>query len=372
MRYLPMATPEIQKYMLYNNGMYTVASHLIEVKTGKPFSAFLQERFFDPLNMTSTFLQPSSAIASGHGERIASGHQFNESSGKWNIFDAYDSPEAQGAGSIITSTADYIKYVRAMLHSSPPISQSSREALTRPRILIEVEDKQADPFCSPPLYCLGWGTYYYCGHQVVMHEGLIDGFGSSHLFLPAHDFGAVILGNSDGAEQISWILARELIDAALDVPEVERPDWAALQARKLDKDNCNAGDKVLELRESLSSAQGSEQPVPGLDFFVGRYSNPGYGDLEVKLKDTDLYIDATDRNFPCNFTFEHVRTWQNDVGPGPSMRTNIIANLIPTRGSLVEHLASQFVWDSCIKATRMGILLEDTLSDDEMIWFKRV
>lgn len=378
MRSLPTAAPEKQKYMLYNNMMFTVATHLIEVKTGKSFSTFLRERFFEPLGMTSTYLQASSAIASGKKDCIASGHQYNEDSGIWDEFDAFDSPEGQGAGSIVTSAADYLKYVEAMLHSRHPISTDSRKALIRPRILVDPQDNDPEPFCSPGLYCLGWETYYYRGHQVVIHEGLIDGFGSSHFFLPKHGFGAVILGNSDGAEQITWILARELIDAALNIPEAERPDWAALQAAKLAKDDIDAEDEVQELRESLKSGEGVEKPIPALGAFIGDYINPGYGTFKVEIKDGGLYIDATDRGFPCTFTFEHVRTWQ-DVSDekSSSIRSNMIANLYPTHGSPEEHLASQFVFDKSdgdvgsIRATQMAILLEETLPDDEMIWFDR-
>jgi hypothetical protein len=373
-----MAAPKKQKYMLYNNIMFTVASHLVEVKTRKSFSAFLSERFFQPLEMTSTYLQYSSAVASGQGERVASGHQFNETDETWDVFDAFDAPEGQGAGSIITSAADYIKWVQAMVSMRHPISADSRKALTRPRILIDPEDNDSDPFCSPPLYCLAWETYHYRGVQVVIHEGLIDGFGSSHFFLPAHNFGGVILGNADGAEQITWILARELIDAALAIPEAERPDWADLQAQKLAKDEDDAGDEVGELRESLSSHQGLEKPAPALDTLVGNYDNPGYGRFKVEIKDGGLYIDARDRGFPCTFTFEHVRTWQDVDEEGSSMRSNMIARLDPTRGSPDEHLASQFFFgppgenNEIGMATEMAILLEDTLPEDEMIWFARV
>lgn len=378
MRSLPMAAPEKQKYMLYNNMMYTVASHLVEVKIGKPFSTFLRERFFEPLGMTSTYLQASSAITSGQSDRLASGHQFDEENDTWDEFDAPDAPEAQGAGSIVTSAADYIKYVQAMLHSRHPISADSRKALIQPRILTDMADNDADPFCSPELYCLGWGTYYYRGHQVVIHEGLIDGFGSSHFFLPAHGFGAVILGNADGAEQITWILARVLIDAALNIPEADRPDWAALQAQKLKNDDSDTKDELEELRERLKSDQGSEKPLPALDAFVGDYVHPGYGTFKVEIRDEHLDIDATDRGFPCTFTFEHVRTWQDAAEKDTSMRSNMIANLIPKRGSPDEHLPAQFVFGAHGKssesdrATKMAILLEDTLPDNEMIWFDRV
>ena len=134
-----MAAPEKQKYMLYNNMMFTVACHLVEVKTGKSFSTFLREKFFEPLGMTSTYLQASSAIASGQSDRLASGHQFDEEKGTWDEFDAPDAPEAQGAGSIVTSAADYIKYVQALLHSRHPISADSRKALIQPRIMTDTE-----------------------------------------------------------------------------------------------------------------------------------------------------------------------------------------------------------------------------------------
>jgi hypothetical protein len=56
----------------------------------------------------------------------------------------------------------------------------------------------------------------------------------------------------------------------------------------------------------------------------------------------------------------------------------MIAKLEPTRGSPDEHLASQFVFgppgenNEAGMATEMAILLEDTLPEDEMIWFARV
>jgi CubicO group peptidase (beta-lactamase class C family) len=248
-----MAALEKQKYMLYNNMMYTVASHLVEVKAGRPFEGFLREKFFRPLGMASTHLHPPST--QGSRDHMASGHQFDKASGNWSVFDIPYAPEAQGAGSIVTSTADYIKWVQAMLHRHVPISEASYKALTQPEVLLDPEDKELDPFCSHQLYCLGWETYHYRGHQVVIHEGLVDGFGSAHFFLPAHGFGAVILGNADGIEQACWILARELIDAALDVPAAERPHWAAIQAVKLAKgsDAGDPEDQLRELRAELTS-----------------------------------------------------------------------------------------------------------------------
>ena len=372
-----MASPEKQKYMMYNNMMYTVASHLIEVKTGQSFADFLKEKFFQPLGMTSTHLHLPSA--QGWKDHMASGHQFDKASGTWSVFDIPYTPEAQGAGSIVTSSADYIKWVRAMLHRHAPISEASYKAVTQPRILINPEDNEPSPFCSHQLYCLGWETYHYRGHQVVIHEGLIDGFGSSHFFLPAHDFGAVILGNADGIEQVCWILARELIDAALDVPLAERPDWTYLQAAKLAKDSDagnNGEDQLRELRIELSSGERAEKPAPALETFVGTYSDVGYGVLRVEIRDGSLFIDAMDRGFRCTFTFEHVRTWEETGECGNvAQRSSMTAHLHPLRGSPDEYLAAEFVSPAGGeedgaqgRAVRMAIALDP---DTETIWFDR-
>jgi len=173
-------------------------------------------------------------------------------------------------------------------------------------------------------------------------------------------------------------LARELIDAALSIPEADRPDWAALQAEKLAKDDGDTKDELEELHARLKSNLGPEKPIPALNAFVGDYFDPGYGTFKVEIRGEGLYIDATDRGFPCTFTFEHVRTWQNADEKGSPLRSNMIAILFPTRGSPDEHLPAQFVFgargenDESVQATKMAIQLEDTLPDDEMIWFDRV
>jgi CubicO group peptidase (beta-lactamase class C family) len=371
MRGLPMAALEKQKYMLYNNMMYTVASHLVEVKTGRPFEDFLREKFFRPLGMASTHLHPPST--QGSRDHMASGHQFDKASGNWSVFDIPYAPEAQGAGSIVTSTADYIKWVQAMLHRHAPISEASYKALTQPEVLLDPEDKELDTFCSHQLYCMGWETYHYRGHQVVIHEGLVDGFGSAHFFLPAHGFGAVILGNADGIEQVCWILARELIDAALDVPAAERPDWAAIQAVKLAKgsDAGDPEDQLRELRAESTSGGRSEKPAPALEACVGSYSDAGYGVFKIEIRNGSLFIDAMDRGFKCTFTFEHVRTWDEDGESGGIItRSSMIAHLRPLRGSVDEYLAAELVFAArSWRAVRMAIALDP---DTETIWFHRM
>jgi CubicO group peptidase (beta-lactamase class C family) len=214
-----MAAP-IRSKFIYNNLMYTVAAYLIEQLTGCSFAAFLQARLFYPLGMTSTYLQPSVPIAEGRTADIASGHYFDEDTGDFTAFAASEAREGVGAGSIITSIEDHIKWV---------------QALTTPRTIMDDDIADLYPYCSPSLYALGLETHWYRGHQIVVHEGSVSGFGSIQLFVPSVDFGLCILGNASVMEDLGDILARELVDAALQVLLAERPDWVDVVGAKFAK-----------------------------------------------------------------------------------------------------------------------------------------
>lgn len=97
-RNLAIAAPIRSKY-IYCNLMYTVATHLVEVKTGLKFHDFLQSNFFEPLSMAQSFLQPSSAEARGFGHLLAQGHHWDKKTKAYRQFDTPDCPDSQGAGS---------------------------------------------------------------------------------------------------------------------------------------------------------------------------------------------------------------------------------------------------------------------------------
>jgi CubicO group peptidase (beta-lactamase class C family) len=68
MRYLkPMA--ELRQTNQYCNFHYTVLSHIVTVLSGMPHTRFIQQRIFDPLNLTATF----DHVAAGEsGKRVPS------------------------------------------------------------------------------------------------------------------------------------------------------------------------------------------------------------------------------------------------------------------------------------------------------------
>lgn len=360
LRNLPVAAPVRTKYF-YCNMLFTVATHLIEQMTGKSFADFLDERFFKPLYMNSTTLQPSRARQKGLSDRLATGYTWREEQETFQRVDSVECPEGQGAGSILTSVNDYILYVKAMLHRAYPITNEIYAGLVKSRTLVNPGYEQLDPYTSPAAYAAGWEVYYYRGHQIVRHDGLVDGFGSTHFFLPELRFGGVIFGNSDGMESVGTIIAHELIDEALGVPSLQRPDWVALEADRTAQDDVAEAEQLEELKQQLDSGstESRVQHTP-LVAYTGTYSNAGYHDLTVEIRDGGLFVDATDRSMAFSLAFEHVRD-----------QIVYLAHLCDFQvgGGRDESFGAEFQFKDGM-AVRMGLRLEADLPT--YIWFTRL
>ncbi|PYI28974.1 beta-lactamase/transpeptidase-like protein [Aspergillus indologenus CBS 114.80] len=348
LRHLPLAAPIRSKY-IYCNMMYTVATHLVEEKTGLPFADFLEDRFFRPLGMASTNLQPQRARDRGLTDRIATGYSWNEEQRQHRGFQTPDCPEAQGAGSIITSVNDYIRWVKAMMHRQGPVTESLYQGLLQPRSI-------QDPGEEERLYAAGWEIYHYRGHAVVSHDGAVAGFGSTHFFLPGYQFGAVILGSSDTAIPVVTTVARELIDQVLQVPLAERPDWNSIEWTSWEQEDSPS---ETELREKLCPDMHEPEPqnLP-LSTYTGQYKNLGYHEMLVEAKDNRLFVDATDRSFGFVLTFNHV-----------GKQSKYIARLKDYLDGFEVSIAAEFVLEDG-KAVSLGLALEEEMED--LVWFAKV
>lgn len=354
LRNLPVCAP-IRAKFIYCNIMYTVASYLVEHLSGLEFSEFLQLNIFEPLDMHSTNLQPGLARSKGLESRMTPGFAWDKESETYCQFWSPHSPEAQGAGSIITSVNDYIKYVKALMNKDGPFSESVYDGLIKWRIPCETSYAKLRPHTSPALYAAGWEVRWYRGYLVVSHDGSIPGFATTHFFLPDLKFGAAIFGNSEGASTVHAILAHELIDEVLAIPENQRSDWDKIE----DDLNSESEDEDVEkLKRQLCANTDSHDPlITSLSAYVGQYRNPGYHDFRVEVNDGQLFIDASDRSMPFTATFEHV------CGP-----TKFIVHLSFVGVYQVIAYRAEFeIKDE--KVTRLGLHIEEDI--EEYIFFTR-
>lgn len=374
LRNLAIAAPLRSRY-LYCNMMYTVATHLVEVKTQQPFPQFLSQQLFQPLEMDSTCLQPGAARANGLGGRIATGYVWSKSTA-YRGLQSPDCPEGQGAGSVLSSANDMIKWVRALINQEGPITPKVYQGLVKLRSFPHQHPARIKPYTSPVIYAAGLDVYYYRGHTIIGHSGVIAGFSSRFVFSPDLKFGAVVMGNSGGVVSISTTLIRKLIDGVLGISEPERP--VASRSKKdasFSQQNIAKGKEKKKHNKPLTlngqqdgnggkkgkTADGSEnltgQEKP-LEHYTGKYWNAGYREMEVEIKDGHLFIDATDRSMGFTLRFCHVRD-----------QTNYTAYLTDAAEEGEDPIEAEFVFGEG-RETRMGLRMEESIPG--LIWFERI
>lgn len=376
LRNLSIAAPIRSKY-IYCNMMYTVATYLVEVKSGRNFGAFLEDRIFKPLDMSSTSLQPSRARLRGFETSMATGYIWNKAEFAYRDLESSDCPEGQGAGSIITSVNDFIKWVKALIDREEPINQKVYEGLTRLRAFVNPNSSKQKRYTSPVAYAAGLDIYYYRGHMVVGHNGVISGWGSRFFFLPDFKFGSVIVGNSEGANSVASILVRRLVDNLLGVEDEpthhnKTKTKTKIKAKNLlscRNDNLQSNSKVNHTVKKnqghhnskegrLNSLSSTPQPeeMP-LSAYIGSYWNSGYHSLVVQVRDDVLFIDATDRSMGFTLAFEHIYNG-----------TEYNAHLSDRLDGGEDLVKAEFVIENH-RVMKLGLHLETALK--EMIWFEK-
>ncbi|KAJ5313227.1 exo-beta-1-3-glucanase [Penicillium atrosanguineum] len=408
LRNLKVAAPVRSRY-LYCNHMFTVASHLVEEVSKQSFSDFLDERIFAPLNMKSTTLQPSSAHSKGWRNRMAKGYIWEDNG--WRGLDPQDCPEGQGAGSIISSANDFIKWVKALLYHEEPITNRVYQGLTKMRSIVNPNSRRLKAHTTPANYTAGMEVYFYRENMVIGHDGNIPGFSSRFIFMPDRKFGAVVMGNSTGAGSAATTIMRMLMDEVLEIlfedrllqmaigpkqkeprkplmnqikpkhqkdllPKDERLGQFKEQSesqsiqqnhttkmRQNSKDIKKEKDKATPRRfrqkegEKLKNDSKSSPQGISLEAYVGSYWNAGYHTLTVLIQDGQLFIDATDRSMGFTMTFEHFKD-----------QAECIANLKDNVELTDSPVNAKFVFGAD-KALMMGLDLEPVIK--EMIWFRR-
>lgn len=342
--------------------MYTVASYLVEQRSGLSFSEYLHHHFFEPLTMTSTSLQPKEVRVKGLGARICRGHLWEDDRQAYMEFDFPDTPEAQGAGSIIASVNDYIKYVEAIMNKQGPFTEQVYKGIMKERTIMGLETEKPYPLSSPRIYASGWRLHYYRGYQVVAHQGGIPGCSTTHLFMPDIKFGCVIFANAGSAGSVISILVHELIDEALKVPQEQRLDWEDVEKsrseeeERIDTETNEQDDQQQSLLPTNNSDKRPPQARP-LSTYTGEYRHPGYGSIEVRVKNGQLFVDANDRSLAVEMTFEFLPE-----------ETKFVAYLsCPTEG-ICDRVPAGLRFDDS-GCCWLGVELDEPRV---LVWFERV
>jgi CubicO group peptidase (beta-lactamase class C family) len=276
LRFLEPPNPFRAAYA-YDNVLYIVAGELVEAVGGRPWPDFVAERIMRPLGMTES----APAIARVNpSENVASAHDRQDGR---TVVVPYDSvTNALAAGGVVTSVADWTRWMRAQLDSGRVEggarlwSPAATREMWAPHIAMPIGEGGNLPAALRPqysAYALGWNVREYRGLKLVMHDGGVEGMLSRTVLVPEKRIGVVVLTN--GMTGAYPALAWTALDWALGAPKT---DWGAVFLA-LDRGSQDA-DRAFEDSAQAARRRGVGPSLP-LAGYAGRYRDAWYGDATV-------------------------------------------------------------------------------------------
>jgi len=207
----------------YQNVTYDATAEVIEAQTKLPYKTVVQQRIFDPLNMSSASLTHEGLVRSKNWARPHGRYGDRISRIKPNY---YRVPAAAGVNS---SVNDLAKWMIAQMPGESDIPEARLTAMQTPIVKTTREQKFLNRRfrdLRDAHYGLGWRIYDYHGNKVVGHRGGVEGYRALVLFDPEKKAGIAMLWNSPHTRPIG--LQMEFLDQLYGLP---RRDWLRINEK---------------------------------------------------------------------------------------------------------------------------------------------
>lgn len=157
----------------YSNSNYVLLGEIIERVSGMPYGGFLRQNIFVPVGMTETGMDSDSAIL----PRRAQGYESTAEGFRHSDYISMTVPYS--AGSLYSTVGDLLKWERA-LFGGKVVSASSLRSMTTANL---------------NEYGMGLFIRNAGHHELITHDGSIEGFESSLNYYPERQLTIVVLGN---------------------------------------------------------------------------------------------------------------------------------------------------------------------------------
>lgn len=257
----------------YTNSAFLTAGQIIPVVSGKPWEVFLKENIFAPLGMINTV-----ALTADMPKSLDRTVPHTIIDGRLSAIPYAQLDGLAPAGGISSSVNDMSKWVLALLNEGKVgqrqvIPWAAIKATREPQDIVS-RVTHLDGETGYELYGLGWFLQSYAGHQLVMHDGGVNGYVTSVTLVPDEHLGIIVLTNTDQNlfyEALRW----DIMDAYFKKAARNYSD-VYLKSFKAGTDADAAQDK--KLRDTVAMKNPAALP---LSAYTGKYVNDLYGTATV-------------------------------------------------------------------------------------------
>ena len=251
----------------------------LEVRTGRPWQAWLQQEVLRPLRLDHVHSRSSQVPA----RRLTWNHRWDGRA--WIAYPPKPDELMHAAGGLLASADDMAAWMRANLRRRSPTgapSAGSFEMAQRPLAKADLSDGEF--VCDG--YSLGWYSCAYKNQRVLMHPGSYTGVVSVTVLLPAADAGFSLVVNSDSAIEG---LALELMKAFVGMASGQ--DGESERLRKAVADYPGRLARVVAMRRDAVEKARSDDAWGGWKWapsraetglYLGTFGSERLGNVEVR------------------------------------------------------------------------------------------
>lgn len=276
----------------YSNSGYTLLGYIMETVTGKSYEDLLQERIFDPLNMTNSGFYRHRPII----KQMANG--YNNSYGQYYNTDNSDETSAYAAGAIYSTVGDMFLWDQA-LSTDSLLAKEYRDLLFQKHMV--------DP--SYGHYGYGWEIIdKQIGKtservKTFGHSGSINGFRSLYTKIPSSNTTIIFFSNSSKAYLTSMTTAVTgiLYEKDYDFPPIP---LAKYMLKTIEKEGIEKGIQFYFERKDSSNYKVKEQDLIVAGYKFLQAGNAEYAAMVFKLT-TQVF---PDRDNPYDSYAEALKT----------------------------------------------------------------
>ena len=223
---LPQLTP-LGEIWSYNNAGFYLAGRVLEVVTGRPYDAVVQELVLDPLGMPMSFFFAADVIT----HRVAIGHNNPHEAGgtpprvarPWAL-----ARSAHPAGGLTSTVRDQLRYAR--FHLGDGTAPDGARLLT-PGSLALMQTPRV-PAANDEFLGITWFLRDLAGTRIVRHGGATNGQTSAFVIVPAHRFALTVLTNADRGRELHHAITTWALEHYLGLADPD-PSPLALPADRL-------------------------------------------------------------------------------------------------------------------------------------------
>jgi len=318
---------ELRQRYQYNNFMFLAQGVLAEKLYGKKWEVLVKEKIFDPLGMNSSDfsvndLQKSNDFSYGYRE-----HKDSVLKMEYLNIDPIGP-----AGSINSSANDMSKWLITWInggkYNGKEVLPGSyvAEAMSAQMVIGGGLPTREVPDVSFANYGFAWSLVSYRAHYRVEHGGNIDGFSASTCFFPSDSIGIVVLVNQNGSA-VPGIIRNAIADKMLGLPY---RDW-----NKFQRDALLRNQQAAKLRQNADSVnrKPNTKPLHALKDYAGVYENPGYGQMQLYVRNDTLWVEYNSSNGKTYLDHYHYDIFKvrsidptNEGGDGDANKVRFITN----------------------------------------------